>query len=123
MYITVLAPLVTFVAVALAAGQPNPFSVPEGFALTAGKPTTLKWTPTTPGTVTLTLREGSSNNLDQGTVIKCKPWPRQLHENRAANSMQPTSQTAALTPTHPQPTPSATPTILSRSNRTATQAR
>ena len=55
--------------VALAA-NPNPFNVPEGFSLTAGKPTTLKWTPTTPGTVTLRLREGPSNNLNEGTVIQ-----------------------------------------------------
>ncbi len=59
-------------AVALAA-NPNPFNVPEGFSLTAGKPTTLTWNPTTPGTVTLRLRQGASNNLEAGTVIQGIP--------------------------------------------------
>lgn len=72
MYRSLLA-LATFVAVALAADNPNPFNVPEGFALTAGEPTTLKWKPTTAGTVTLQLRQGSSNDLNKGTTIKCKP--------------------------------------------------
>ena len=71
MYRPVLA-LAGFVAVALAASGPNPFNVPEGFSLTAGKPTTLKWDPTTPGTVTLRLREGASNDLNEGSVIQGK---------------------------------------------------
>ena len=70
MYRTLLA-LAAFVASALAQGNANPFNVPVGFALTAGKPTTLTWTPTTGGTVTLQLRQGSSNNLDEGTTIEC----------------------------------------------------
>ena len=47
MYRPILVALAGFVAVALAASGPNPFNVPEGFSLTAGKPTTLDWTPTT----------------------------------------------------------------------------
>lgn len=55
-------------AVVVLAG-PNPFiDVPN---LKAGKQTTLKWTPTTGGTVTLKLREGASSDLNKGTVIEC----------------------------------------------------
>ena len=72
MYRPILALLAGCVAVALAASNPNPFNVPEGFSLTAGKPTTLRWNPTTPGTVTLRLRQGASNNLDEGSVIQGK---------------------------------------------------
>jgi hypothetical protein len=58
------APLVAFAA------NPNPFINPSGgYAATGGEPLTLKWTPTTEGTVTLVLRSGSSNNLAEGTVI------------------------------------------------------
>ena len=74
MYRPILA-LAAMVAVALAASSDNPFAVPPGFSLTAGKPTTLKWDPTTPGTVTLVLRQGASNNLDKGSVIKGKNGP------------------------------------------------
>ena len=52
---------------------PNPFKVPQGFSLTAGKPTTLQWDPTTGGTVTIRLREGANSNLTPGTIIGCKP--------------------------------------------------
>lgn len=45
MYRPILA-LAGFVAVALAASDANPFNVPEGFSLTAGKPTELSWKPT-----------------------------------------------------------------------------
>ena len=54
------------------AAGPNPFKVPQGFALTAGKPTNIEWNPTTGGTVTLRLREGANSNLTPGTVIGCK---------------------------------------------------
>ena len=37
--------------------------------LTAGKPSTITWKPTTSGTVTLTLREGANSDLSQGSVI------------------------------------------------------
>ena len=71
MYRPILA-LAGFLAVAFAASNPNPFNVPNGFSLTAGQSTELKWTPTTPGTVTLRLRQGASNDLDEGTVIQGK---------------------------------------------------
>ena len=40
--------------------------------VTAGKPATIQWTPTTQGPVSLTLRSGAKSNLDKGTVIACK---------------------------------------------------
>lgn len=49
---------------------PNAFNNPVGFSLTAGKPTTITWNPTTPGTVTLKLRSGANSDLNQGTVIE-----------------------------------------------------
>ena len=51
---------------------PNPFKVPQGFSLTAGKPMNIQWTPTTSGTVTLRLRNGANSDLNSGTVIGCK---------------------------------------------------
>ena len=77
MYRHILA-LAGFVAIALTASNPNPFNVPDGFSLTAGKPTTLRWTPTTPGTVTLRLRQGASNDLNEGSVIQGKHLALQL---------------------------------------------
>jgi len=48
----------------------NPFSIPSsGLAFTAGQATTIHWSPTTSGTITLVLRSGSSNDLNDGTVI------------------------------------------------------
>ncbi|KAG6999270.1 hypothetical protein G7Y79_00036g072260 [Physcia stellaris] len=69
MYRTLLT-LAAFVVSAWAQSNDNPFNVPPGFALTAGKPTTLTWKPTTGGTVTLQLRQGPANNLDEGTTIE-----------------------------------------------------
>lgn len=52
---------------------PNAFKIPpEGLMSSAGKTTNLQWTPTTDGTVTLILRSGASNNLNEGAVIACK---------------------------------------------------
>lgn len=54
-----------------AAQNANAFKTPrEGYSLTAGKPTTLNWTPTTPGTVSLYLRSGASSALDKGELIQ-----------------------------------------------------
>lgn len=50
--------------------KPNAFALPPGFSLTAGQPTTLKWSPDTPGKVSLYLRSGASSDLDKGTLIK-----------------------------------------------------
>lgn len=52
------------------AQQANPFNIPsEGLSAAAGTPLKLQWKPTTDGTVTLVLRSGSSNDLNEGTVI------------------------------------------------------
>ena len=65
-------PLVTLLfSSLLAQAADNAFKIPPGFSVTAGQPTTIEWDPTTPGTVTLTLRDGASSDLNPGTVIKC----------------------------------------------------
>lgn len=57
----------------LALAGPNPFKIPSGgLSATGGKPLTLEWTPTTSGSITLVLRSGSADNLDEGTVIACE---------------------------------------------------
>lgn len=54
----------------LAWAQSNPFTVPSGgLNASAGQSLTLKWNPTTQGTVSLYLREGASSNLNNGTAI------------------------------------------------------
>ena len=61
----------SLLALALAqADKPNAFSIPPGFALKVGQPTTLKWSPDTSGTVSLYLRSGAMNALDKGILIK-----------------------------------------------------
>ena len=53
--------------------NPNPFKIPEGgYSLTAGQSSTISWTPTTSGTVTINLRDGASSDLDTVTVVACK---------------------------------------------------
>jgi hypothetical protein len=70
------APLAAFAA------NPNPFKIPaSGISAKAGTPLTLNWTPTTDGTVSLVLRSGSSNNLNQGTVIACEFQRHLSHGN------------------------------------------
>jgi hypothetical protein len=57
---------------ALAAAQsPNPISAPGGVTISVGTATTITWTPTTQGTVTLQLRSGASNDLSVVTTIAC----------------------------------------------------
>lgn len=72
MHLTILAPLAAIFAIAVAQNEnnENPFDIPDGFALEAGKPTELTWTPTTPGTVTLGLRVGVSNDLETVETIE-----------------------------------------------------
>ncbi|KAL8902617.1 MAG: hypothetical protein Q9207_004544 [Kuettlingeria erythrocarpa] len=57
------------VALAAAQEKANPFTLPPGFMITAGQPTTITWDPTTQGTVSIRLREGASSNLEEGTVV------------------------------------------------------
>lgn len=60
-----------FAAVAAQSSTANPPKNPPGFMVTAGQPATFQWTPTTSGTVTLTLRSGAASDLNKGTVIAC----------------------------------------------------
>ncbi|KAL8799968.1 MAG: hypothetical protein Q9182_005505 [Xanthomendoza sp. 2 TL-2023] len=59
----------SFLALVAAQGKPNPFTLPPGFMINAGQPTTITWQPTTGGTVSIRLRSGASSNLEEGTVI------------------------------------------------------
>ncbi|BDD57871.1 hypothetical protein MPDQ_004076 [Monascus purpureus] len=52
------------------ADSPNPFNIPgHGYTFTVGEPTTLSWSPTTEGTVTLKLLTGAVTNPKDGTTI------------------------------------------------------
>ncbi|KAI5791920.1 Ser-Thr-rich glycosyl-phosphatidyl-inositol-anchored membrane family-domain-containing protein [Geopyxis carbonaria] len=67
-FTSTFAGLVALASAVLAAE--NPISKPDGSApIAAGKPQTITWNPTTEGTITLTLRKGSSNDLKDVTVI------------------------------------------------------
>ncbi|CAD0097183.1 unnamed protein product [Aureobasidium mustum] len=68
---------------ALAASD-NGFTNSDWNGITAGKDYTIKWTPTTGGTVSLILRSGANNNLTPGVYVarKCSQ----------AHSMQPQSK-------------------------------
>lgn len=68
-YSTLIA-LLSAPLLALAQSGANPFNIPpEGLSAAADEPLTLSWKPTTDSTVTLVLRSGSSNNLNEGTEI------------------------------------------------------
>ena len=55
------------------AQEANPFKVPsQGLSATGGEPLKLEWTPTTQGTISLILRSGTSDNLNEGTIIVCE---------------------------------------------------
>jgi hypothetical protein len=65
---TVLCTVGAFAAAVLA-GE-NPIYKPDGSDMvTAGQPYNITWKPTTDGTITLTLRQGESTNLDTIGVI------------------------------------------------------
>ena len=62
--------LLALLSAPLTALAQNAFNIPsEGLSASAGQPLKLTWDPTTPGTVTLVLRSGSSNDLNEGTAI------------------------------------------------------
>ena len=70
---TLFLPVFAVLAAAQSSSGSNPFKVPAaGYSFNAGTPTTINWTPTTSGTVTLRLRDGASSDLNAGTVIACK---------------------------------------------------
>ena len=60
------------VVIAQTGSKANPPTVPSTYSVTAGKPSTFTWKPTTQGPVTLTLRSGAASDLNTGTVIACK---------------------------------------------------
>lgn len=62
-----------FAAVVAASSTANPFKIPNGgYTFTAGQATTLKWTPTTSGTVSLLLQHGEVTTPSEGTPIACE---------------------------------------------------
>lgn len=80
MYFAILPVAASLLSVVLAQA-PNAFQIPPaGYALAAGQPTTLKWNPTTPGTVSLYLRSGASSALEKGELIECTSvrWSRSI---------------------------------------------
>ena len=72
-----LSALVCLTAAVAASGSSNqnPPIVNGPFMVTAGKPATLTWKPTTPGPITLTLRSGASSVLKTDRVIACNYTP------------------------------------------------
>lgn len=57
----------------LAAARDNAFNIPkDGYEFTAGESTTLKWAPSTQGTVTLKLQHGEAFDSSTGTTIACE---------------------------------------------------
>ena len=71
MLFSVFALLAGLAATVAAQSTENPFTVDSSFMVTAGQASTVTWTPTTQGPVTLTLRDGAASDLNKGTVIAC----------------------------------------------------
>ena len=62
----------SLLALAAAEGT-NPFNIPNGgYTFKAGEPTTVKWNPTSDGTVSLKLQSGELLTPDGGTTIACE---------------------------------------------------
>lgn len=57
-------------AVLAVAQKPNPFTRTSYEGIAAGFPTTITWTPTTSGTVTLVLMQGDPDALTTVATIK-----------------------------------------------------
>lgn len=65
--------IAVFAAVVSASSHANPFNVPQGgYTFTVGQATTLNWTPTTGGTVSLRLQHGDVTTANTGMSIVCK---------------------------------------------------
>lgn len=65
----------TFATLA-AADNPNAFNIPKGgYQFEVGEPTTLKWNPTTDGTVSLKLQSGEVSTPESGSTIACEYSP------------------------------------------------
>ncbi|KAJ6041608.1 uncharacterized protein N7446_010511 [Penicillium canescens] len=57
-------------AIASASSTDNSFNIPtDGYTFKVGEPTTLTWTPSTSGTVTLRLQWGAVTTANSGSVI------------------------------------------------------
>lgn len=61
------------IAAVAVADNSNAFNIPNGgYKFNAGEATTLKWKPTTDGTVSLKLQSGEVLTPDGGTDIACE---------------------------------------------------
>jgi len=66
------------------AENPNAFNIPNGgYKFEVGEPTTLKWTPSTDGTVSLKLQSGEVSTPDSGSTIACELCPIDFSEKMA----------------------------------------
>lgn len=62
-----------FAGLTAASSTANAFNNPQGgYSFTAGEPTTLQWSPSTPGTVSLRLQWGDVSTATSGTAIACE---------------------------------------------------
>lgn len=62
-----------FAAVVAASSTANPFKIPNGgYSFAVGQATTLKWRPTTSGTVSLRLQHDEVTTETSGTSIVCE---------------------------------------------------
>lgn len=80
----------TFFAVAALAGlvmaSENPIIYPDGSSkIVAGTPFVITWTPTTAGPITLTLRQGLSDNLNDVKVIVGECISNPFHSFRSVS--------------------------------------
>jgi len=67
---------ISALATLAAADNPNAFNIPNGgYKFEVGEPTTLKWSPTTDGTVSLKLQSGEVSTPESGSTIACESTP------------------------------------------------
>lgn len=116
-------------AVVYAQSNPNPFNIPtSGLQTSAGSVVNLTWTPTTQGTVTLSLRYGNAAFLNQSGTIACKSTPplgppsgSPSLQTMLTSLVQLVSRTAANTHGTCRPTSFVAPTTPLRSSTTQTR--
>lgn len=69
---------ISALATLAAADNPNAFNIPKGgYHFEVGEPTTLKWNPSTDGTVSLKLQSGEVSTPESGSTIACE-YPHQF---------------------------------------------
>ena len=67
---------ISALATLAAADNPNAFNIPKGgYHFEVGEPTTLKWNPSTDGTVSLKLQSGEVSTPESGSTIACEYPP------------------------------------------------